>query len=101
MRWAWLSAVLAAAVVGVCVIPVAAASTPLAPEFPYPTGINLPESPAYHLNPGEVPQNFSELGDWELSATPSLAPLSEETVNDEANQLCGIRGISLVDAYAA
>jgi hypothetical protein len=100
MRWAWLSAVLAAAVVGVCVIPVAAASTPLAPEFPYPTGINLPESPAYHLNPGEVPQNFSELGDWELSATPSLAPLSEETVNDEANQLCGIRGISLVDAYA-
>jgi hypothetical protein len=67
--------------------------------FPYPSGIDLPASSAYRLAPGVTPTNFSEIGDWTLSGTPALNTLADTTVNDETNQLCGIRGISVVDTY--
>jgi hypothetical protein len=65
--------------------------------FPYPTGIDLPESAQYRLAAGVTPSNFSETGDWELSATPDTSTLSEATVDQQADQLCGIRGISVLD----
>ena len=67
-------------------------------QFPYPTGVNKPESPSYRLAPGVTPSNFSEIGDWELSATPDTSTSSEATVDRQADQLCGVRGISLLDA---
>ncbi|HZU60024.1 MAG TPA: S8 family serine peptidase, partial [Solirubrobacteraceae bacterium] len=86
-----LPLVLAGAVCGLAAEPAGAA-------FPYPAGINLPRSSAYRLAPGITPTNFSETGDWELSATPSTSPSSQSTVDNQPDQLCGIRGISLVDA---
>ncbi len=67
-------------------------------EFPYPGGIGRPESPSYRLAPGVTPSNFSETGDWELSATPDTSATSEAGIDKQADQLCGVRGISLVDA---
>jgi hypothetical protein len=67
-------------------------------DFPYPTGINQPESSSYRLAAGVTPSNFSETGDWELSGTPSTSSSSEATVDNQPDQLCGIRGISVVDA---
>jgi Subtilase family len=69
-------------------------------QFPYPAGVNRPTSPSYRLAPGQVPSNFSESGDWELSATPDTSVTSEATVDRQADQLCGVRGISLLDADA-
>ena len=66
-------------------------------QFPYPAGINRPESPNYKLAPGVTPTNFSETGDWELSATPNTSSSSVASVDEQPDQLCGIRGISLVD----
>ena len=105
MRRAWLPVAVSAVAVACFAPPVLAASAKLTPQqasadgFPYPSGIDLPSSSAYHLAPGVTPTNFSELGDWTLSATPALNTLADTTVNEEANQLCGIRGISVVDAY--
>ncbi len=79
---------------------VGATTTSTTPELPYPAGINQPESANYKLAPGVTPSNFSETGDWELSGTPALGTLAETTVDAQSDQLCGIRGISLVDAYA-
>jgi len=67
-------------------------------QFPYPDGVGKPESSSYRLAPGVTPSNFSETGDWELSATPDTSATSESTVDRQADQLCGVRGISLVDA---
>jgi hypothetical protein len=91
LRWVGLTLALMAMVSGLGAAPAEA-------NFPYPTGINLPESSAYKLAPGVTPTNFSETGDWELSATPSTSSSSESTVDNQPDQLCGIRGISLVDA---
>jgi hypothetical protein len=67
-------------------------------EFPYPGGIGQPESSSYRLAPGVTPSNFSETGDWELSATPDTSPTSEAGIDSQADQLCGVRGIGLLDA---
>ncbi|HZU61600.1 MAG TPA: hypothetical protein VE983_11575, partial [Solirubrobacteraceae bacterium] len=72
-------------------------AAPAAGDFPYPTGVNRPESPAYKLPAGVTPSNFSGSGDWELTATPSTSTSSQSTVDNQPDQLCGIRGISLVD----
>jgi hypothetical protein len=68
--------------------------------FPYPAGIDRPQSASYRLPPGVTPSNFSETGDWELTATPATQLTSELTVDRQADQLCGVRGISLLDAGA-
>jgi hypothetical protein len=67
-------------------------------QLPFPVGINKPESSNYRLALGQTPSNFSETGDWELSATPDTSVTSEATVDRQSDQLCGVRGISLVDA---
>jgi hypothetical protein len=67
-------------------------------EFPFPGGIGQPESSSYRLAPGVTPSNFSETGDWELSATPDTSATSEAGIDKQADQLCGVRGISLLDA---
>ncbi len=81
--------------VGAGLLPAAAQA-----QFPFPAGVNQPESPNYRLAPGVTPSNFSETGDWELSATPDTSLTSELTVDRQADQLCGVRGISLLDAAA-
>jgi hypothetical protein len=67
-------------------------------QLPYPAGINRPESSSYRLSPGQTPANFSETGDWELTGTPDTSLTSQATVNRQPDQLCGVRGISLLDA---
>src|SRR5438445_6785697 len=68
-------------------------------QFPYPAGVNQPESSSYKVAAGTTPTNFSESGDWELTGTPDSSPTSA-TVNGQADQLCGVRGISVLDAVA-
>jgi hypothetical protein len=65
-------------------------------QFPYPAGVNRPESSGYKLAAGQAPSNFSETNDWELTGTPNTAAGSA-AVNQQSDQLCGIRGISLLD----
>ena len=68
--------------------------------FPWAPAGNPHDPTTFHLAPGVVPNDFSETGDWKLVGTPdtSLAnPLSVK-VNRQADELCGVRGMSLVDA---
>jgi hypothetical protein len=67
-------------------------------DLPYPSGINRPESPNYRLAPGKTPSNFSDTGDWELTATPDTSLPAVATVDRQADQLCGVRGISVLDS---
>ena len=77
----------------------AGAASPASADFPYAPGGN-PHNPAtFRLAPGVVPNDFSETGDWKLAATPD-SPLSNPLtakVNLQPDELCGIRGMSLVD----
>src|SRR5436305_3916889 len=89
---AWSTGVLLAAVPGL-----ALASASAQAQFPYPGGVAKPESSSYRLGSGVAPSNFSQSGDWELTATPDTSPTSQATVDHQADQLCGVRGISLLD----
>ncbi len=54
---------------------------------------------ASRLGPGQAPSEFSETGDWKLAATPDSVlsnPLAIK-VNNQPDELCGVRGMSLVD----
>src|SRR5579875_318937 len=93
-----LALLASAAGMALAIAPAALGAAPAGGQFPYPAGIDQPESPSYRLAPGQVPSNFSETGDWELSATPDTSALSEATVDGQADQLCGVRGISVLDA---
>jgi len=64
-------------------------------DFPYPGG-----SGAWHLAPGQVPNDFSENGDWQLTGTPDtpLANPLTAKVNLQPDELCGVRGMSVVDS---
>ena len=51
------------------------------------------------LAPGQAPSEFSESGDWKFAATPDTvlsSPLAI-TVRNQPDELCGIRGMSIVD----
>jgi Subtilase family len=63
---------------------------PARAQFPYPS----------HLAPGTAPSEFSESGDWKLAGTPDTSPVSSK-VNLQPDELCGIRGMSLVDLDTA
>ena len=68
-------------------------AAPARAQFPYPA----------QLAPGLVPNDFSESGDWRLTGTPD-SPLAKPLtvkVNAQADELCGIRGMSLVDAQTS
>src|ERR1700693_2636575 len=68
-------------------------------DFPY-------VGPGGHLNnlttwkppPGVTPSTFGD--NWKLAATPEASPQSEATVNSKPEELCGIRGMSVVDDNA-
>ncbi|HLY83944.1 MAG TPA: hypothetical protein VKQ71_13210, partial [Acidimicrobiales bacterium] len=75
--------------------PVAGASA----DFPYtgPTG-NPSDPSTWKLPPGVAPSNFGD--DWKLAATPESSPQSTLAVNGRSDELCGIRGMSVVDSEA-
>jgi hypothetical protein len=58
-------------------------------SFPYPS----------KLVPGQAPSEFSESGDWKFAATPDPTATSGAAVAvaNQPDELCGIRGMSLVD----
>ena len=78
-------------------------------QFPYLGTGNLAEPASWKLAPGEVPDNIG--GDaWKYAATPAIAAarlraarpnmrLSPRT-NSQMDELCGVTGMSLVDANA-
>jgi hypothetical protein len=72
---------------------------PARAAFPYAPGGNPHNPLTFKLAPGEAPSEFSETGDWKLAATPDsvLANPLAITVNNQPDELCGIRGMSIVD----
>lgn len=78
---------------------VAAPASAASGDFPYPSGVNRAESFQYKLAPGQTPSNFSETSNFELTGTPASGSGSA-IVNQQADQLCGIRGISVTDTQA-
>jgi hypothetical protein len=100
-----------AAAVGLSVI--ALAAPPASADFPYlPRSGGDPHNPAtWRLAPGEAPGNFR--GDWKLAATPdtppAIDPASPTSItqhvlvledNGKRDELCGVRGASVVDDRA-
>src|SRR5438128_948548 len=90
---------------------VAAACAVCAPgalaEFPY-LGDGSPGNPAsWNLEPGHTPTNVGGLG-WKFAATPAdpnvqKVPGEKVTIeqnNSQQDELCGVTGMSLVDAHA-
>lgn len=79
---------------------VVALSAPVASaDFPYtgPNG-NIRDPTTWKLPPGVTPSNFGD--NWKLAATPEQSPQSDVAVNGRADELCGIRGMSVVDDNA-
>jgi hypothetical protein len=68
-------------------------------DFPYTGPNGNPADPTtWKLPPGVAPSNFGD--NWKLAATPENSPQSELSINDRPDQLCGIRGMSVVDFNA-
>jgi hypothetical protein len=68
-------------------------------DFPYTgPGGQLGDATTWKLPPGVTPSNFGD--NWKLAATPEASPMSEATVNGKSEELCGIRGMSVVDGSA-
>ena len=77
------------------VLAMAAAPAALA-DFPYPATGNPGDPSSFHLSPGQAPNDFSEANDWKLAATPETSATSSR-VNSQQDELCGVRGASIVD----
>src|SRR5205823_6180137 len=45
-----------------------------------------------------TPSNFGD--NWKLAATPEPSPQSDALVNGKRDELCGVRGASVVDGHA-
>jgi hypothetical protein len=83
-----------------------AAAGPAHADFPY-VGDGSPSNPAsWALAPGHTPSNLGGLG-WKFAATPASPPESNPAEalavtknNSQADELCGVTGMSLVDANA-
>ncbi|HEY2771953.1 MAG TPA: hypothetical protein VGI87_15365, partial [Solirubrobacteraceae bacterium] len=69
-------------------------------DFPYMpnSGGNAHDPATWKLPPGEAPSNFGN--DWKLAATPEQSTQSDTLVNPKADELCGVRGASVVDTNA-
>ncbi len=68
-------------------------------DFPYAPGADPHNPDTFRLPAGVVPNDFSE-SDWKLVGTPdsiTASPLTAK-INLQHDELCGIRGMSLVDA---
>jgi hypothetical protein len=82
-----------------------AASAPSAlADFPY-VGDGKPGEPSsWKLAPGHTPSNVGGLA-WKFAATPALPSEPSEALavmknNSQMDELCGVTGMSLVDAHA-
>ncbi len=68
-------------------------------DFPYTGPNGNPHDPTtWKLPPGVTPSNFGD--NWKLAATPEQSTQNEATVNPKGDELCGIRGMSVVDKNA-
>ena len=68
-------------------------------DFPYTGPGGSPSDPTtWKLPPGVAPSNFGD--NWKMAATPESSTQSQLTVNGRSDELCGIRGMSVVDANA-
>ena len=77
-------------------------------DFPYLGEGTLSEPASWRLGPGQVPHNLDGLA-WKFAATPAIPPSAttnpEENAavtknNSQADELCGVTGMSLVDEHA-
>jgi hypothetical protein len=85
----------AAAVALLCLGPSSVARA----DFPYPgPNGNIHDPTTWKLPPGVTPTNFAD--NWKLAATSESSPQSDALVNPKADELCGIRGMSVVDMNA-
>lgn len=77
----------------------AALAAPAQADFPYAPGGDPHNPDTFRLAGGVTPNDFSE-SDWKSVATPDSPTASPLTVkvNNQSDELCGIRGMSLVDA---
>ncbi len=74
-------------------------SAPATADFPYTGPSGNPHDPTtWKVPPGVAPSNYGD--DWKLAATPEQSTQSEIGVNPKADELCGIRGMSVVDSTA-
>jgi hypothetical protein len=94
-----LTGALALAAAAICLC----ASSALA-SFPYVGAGSAGEPASWKLAPGQVPTNLGGLG-WKFAATPAEPsnPLEAPQVrqnNSQTDELCGVTGMSLVDAHA-
>jgi hypothetical protein len=79
---------------------IGAGATSASADFPYmPAGGNPTNPTTWKLAPGQVPSNFDD--NWKFAATPEQSPQSDLLVNPKADELCGVRGDSLVDSDAS
>ena len=95
-------------VVGFVLAGLAVTTSAALAQFPYLGTGNLAEPASWKLAPGEVPDNIG--GDaWKYAATPATPPsiTSSPTEyaavtqnNSQIDELCGVTGMSLVDANA-
>jgi hypothetical protein len=68
-------------------------------DFPYTGPGGNPRDPTtWKLPPGVAPSNFKD--DWRLAATPEQSTQSDALVNWKSDELCGVRGASVVDDNA-
>jgi hypothetical protein len=82
-----------ALVLAVLAVPTASA------DFPYmPPGGNPHDPTTWKLPPGMAPSNFGD--EWKLAATPEQSPQSQALINSRSDELCGVRGASIVDQNA-
>jgi hypothetical protein len=95
---AGIVAALVGAVAAGVVLTAVFASTAIA-DFPYTGPGGNPKDPTtWKLPPGTAPTNFGD--DWKLAATPEQSPQSDALVNWKSDELCGVRGDSVVDSSA-
>jgi hypothetical protein len=108
-RWLRATAGIAAASITALAAPAPAALA----DFPYlpRSGGDLHNPATWHLAPGEAPSNYRD--DWKLAGTPDTPPtinpsnpltITEHALvledNAKADELCGVRGASIVDDHA-
>src|SRR6185437_16634772 len=101
VRARWTAAALLA-----CAIALATCAAGALADFPF-YGTGSPGEPAsWKLAPGQVPSNLGGLG-WKFAATPAtpsptnpVEAAQTQKDNSQTDELCGVTGMSLVDANA-
>ncbi|MCW3057169.1 MAG: Subtilase family protein, partial [Solirubrobacterales bacterium] len=78
-------------------------------DFPYVGDGTAADPSSWALAPGHVPSNLGGLG-WKFAATPAMPPSQQSNPaeyqgitqnNSQQDELCGVTGMSLVDAHAS